>query len=197
MAATGEEICNQALLGLGESAIEAGSLVTPSSAEEHICAAIYDQIVADLLSRADWAFARKVVALSRNTAAPSSGYTSSFNLPTDCIEPRHTDDVHDNWRRFENELHVNRNSCTLHYTYVPPVVRWPAYFVTAVVACLQAQLAAAFDKPNTTIELREIKAKKAIEEAMLRALTGEPPQEVTAEDFRSNPFRNLMRSWSS
>jgi hypothetical protein len=205
MAQNAEAVCNIALVALGENKITTLDTDDGSyeSEEAAACATLYPQAKLELLEAADWPFAREASLLSKQTAAPDTGFTAKFTLPADCVKPQEVVDgtlyTHSpvTWRRYGNEIHADRDSVTLHYTKDVEVGLWPTYFVQAVAMELARQLALSFNKTSTDIDRFELRAEKTRMHAMQRGVTEEPAQSLPTYDMRRDPFGTLMRGWSS
>lgn len=78
------DICNLALDALGQDRI--ASVVNPADRNADICARWYDQTRRQLLREFIFNFARKVVLLTPNSAAPSHpDYVNGYSLPNDLV----------------------------------------------------------------------------------------------------------------
>jgi hypothetical protein len=76
------EICNLALLSIGQETIQS---LTESSQEAVYCAAFYDSARKQLLRGHPWNFATKIVELAALTEDPPD-FTYYYGIPSDCIK---------------------------------------------------------------------------------------------------------------
>ena len=76
------EICNRALIKLGEKTILS---LTDDSKAARTCNILYEPTRDYVLRSHPWNFAIKRVELARNTLDPVYDYSYSYELPTDCL----------------------------------------------------------------------------------------------------------------
>lgn len=80
--ATSIDICNQALILIGQDPI---ITMDDSSKQSRLCKRLYEPTLETLLREYPWSFAIRRVILAPETDAPGFGYTHKFVLPTDCM----------------------------------------------------------------------------------------------------------------
>lgn len=83
------EICNAALINLGESTITA---LTEDSKAARLCNQRYAPLRDAVLRDAKWNFSLERVALALLVASPAFGYSNQFQLPSDLLRFLTTDD---------------------------------------------------------------------------------------------------------
>lgn len=76
------EICNRALIKLGEKTIIS---LDDDSKPARVCKVLYEPTRDYVLRSHPWNFAIKRVELARNSAGPEYDYSYSYKLPTDCL----------------------------------------------------------------------------------------------------------------
>jgi len=81
--ASATDICNLALLYVGEEAIS----LADNSATASACNLAYVRSRRALLASHPWNFARKVTTLAETTDDPAYGFTYCYALPTGCLRP--------------------------------------------------------------------------------------------------------------
>ncbi len=145
------DIANQALRKFGGQPIQAFDDETPAGSAVR---SAYDEVVRGLLSEYPWSFVKDTVALARLAdVADASGYTPSgwrfaFQLPAGALappdkylaDPRRADAP---LRQFEIQgqtLFADVEKVWAVADLEPDPAVWPAYFVSAVVACLAVEL---------------------------------------------------------
>lgn len=80
--ATSIDICNQALISIGQDPI---ITMDDSSKQSRLCKRLYEPTLETLLREYPWSFAIRRVILAPEVDAPGFGYTRKFALPTDCM----------------------------------------------------------------------------------------------------------------
>lgn len=80
--ATSVDICNQALILLGQEPI---ITMDDSSKQSRLCKRLYEPTLETLLREYPWSFAIRRVILSPEVDTPGFGFTHKFVLPTDCM----------------------------------------------------------------------------------------------------------------
>lgn len=77
------DICNDALLYLGENTIN--SLDPNGTKAEQLCYRFFDKCFAEVLRDADWTFASDRALVAQLTATPLFGWSYQYQLPGDCL----------------------------------------------------------------------------------------------------------------
>lgn len=80
--ATVIEICNEALIGIGEDTIVA---LTDDNKPARLLTRLYERSRDQLLRAHPWNFATARVALAQNTGTPVYEYSLAYQLPQDCL----------------------------------------------------------------------------------------------------------------
>lgn len=86
MAATEADICNRALLRVGQKRPIAS--LGDATTEAQLCAVLYPQCRDEVLSEAWWPFAAKHATLAAVNGAKRTGWAYVYALPGDCLRPR-------------------------------------------------------------------------------------------------------------
>lgn len=81
-------ICNLALSHIGNPRRVVAIDPPDGSVEADLCATFYPQAVTEMLEMADWAFARKRVALSLLATNDSEIWAYAYGKPSDCLVPQ-------------------------------------------------------------------------------------------------------------
>lgn len=76
------EICNSALMALGQEAIND---IADANDRARLCKQIWPMVLDDELSLHRWKCARKRASLAREAATPAFGWAYQYALPTDCL----------------------------------------------------------------------------------------------------------------
>ena len=119
------DVCNQAMLDLGDSGQRISSIETPVIQEETVFSIFFERIYRELLEWRNWYFAREFRALSRNSATPLSRYEYTYNFPNDpvCIKPMVVNESEETrWTAYGRKIHTDETDISvLEYTYRPDV----------------------------------------------------------------------------
>lgn len=147
MAAPEVEICNAALVMLGDDPI---ATLQGSDVAQVACTNLYPTTIRDLLGRYRWRFASRQVKLERLEAVPLSRYSASYQLPAGCdivhavlIRGENVD-----FDRFEQSIYCDaqaQDEVIAEVMIVPSEAFWPPYFRTLA----ELQLAAVLAVPIT------------------------------------------------
>lgn len=87
MALTAVDICNRALLRIGEK--QTISALDDASVGAQVCSAIYEQCRDELLASFPWPFASKHGLLAALLTTKRSGWTFAYSAPPDMVEARY------------------------------------------------------------------------------------------------------------
>ena len=100
------EICNLALSHVGGFPIQS---VTEATKEARECKRLYPTAKDSTLEAFDWDFARKEKALGElsGNGVTRSGWTYSYEWPSDCVIPRRIYNAADKHKKIEYEIGVN------------------------------------------------------------------------------------------
>lgn len=153
-------IASNALLLLGSQPI---SSFDDGTTQATIAANLYEGSYLSMLTSHRWRFATKQTKLARLTAKPSNGYTSAFQIPSDCIYVIKTSTV--DYEVYGSLIHANAEELFLEYTYKVDESKLPPYFTKTLEFFLAEQfavsLAGSIDKGLYFGKMYENQLKKA------------------------------------
>lgn len=177
------DICNLALNKIGQNTII--SLAEDSTAGR-ICNLFYADTRDSLLRQHPWNFAIKRVELAKLTTSPVFGFTSEFQLPSDCLRVMYTDLVFpaDNFRVEGKKLLADSDSIKIEYvSRVEDTTQFDALFVDALWMSLAARIAYNVSDNNTLVNLLNTKVKEVISHA--KSIDGQEgtPYPIEADDW--------------
>lgn len=133
------DICNQALLLLGEVAMTA---LDEDSKAARLCSQFYNPCRNATLRAFPWRCATTRATLSTPDATPPWGYEYAFNLPSDCLRLLELDDPLINYRIEGSQLLTNEDSINIKYIkLVTDATLYDSLLVEALSALLAARLA--------------------------------------------------------
>lgn len=113
MASSELEICNSALIKVGEGVVS--SLSDPGK-PARVCAAQYARVRDMLLAAHPWNFATKRVMLTTPLAArPPYGYTFQFGVPSDCLRVLEVDTADHKWEKEGTSIVTNSSGVGMKY----------------------------------------------------------------------------------
>jgi hypothetical protein len=179
MPSTPIELCSLALVKIGANAI---SSFEEGTLEAHVSGLLYPLVRDTLLSAHPWNFATTQLYCAKLTETPLADYTSSFELPSDCLRILSTG-ANSTRQGPEYKVQSGRiftNAQTLLLTYIKRTEenRFPAFFKIALVA----RLASEFCIPLTDSTTRW-KALQAVAEDEFRRAKSHDAQEDTPPRF--------------
>lgn len=94
MATSETDICNLALVALGESTITA---LTDDEEKAEACNVLWSNVRDAVLAEHPWNGCCKRVALSQLNGTPAFGFTYQFSVPPDCLRILEPEDQSDEW----------------------------------------------------------------------------------------------------
>lgn len=180
------EICNRALIRLGEETI---TDLTDDSDRARICNAFYQDIVDSVLSEYPWNFAIYRAELAQLTTSPVWDFAYAYQLPTDpyCLRVLEADiddlDLYP-WQREGDTLVTDMGSVKIKYlaritdpNKIPPLVR----------ELIAVRLAAEIAYPITgdaklAVSLWELYGKKEKEARLADGQEG-TPRKIDSDDL--------------
>lgn len=143
MAAPEVEICNAALVMLGDRPI---ATLAGASVSQLACSNLYPTTVLDLIGRYRWRFASRMVRLERVEHDPLSRYEATYQVPAG-VHTVYSLRVRDHtidYDRFEQHIYCDakaEDEVIAEVMVVPNEAYWPPYFRTLVELQLAAVLA--------------------------------------------------------
>jgi hypothetical protein len=79
------DICNAALLKLGEKRITDAGFATPTNERERVCSEHYERIRDRELRKNRWNFSVKRISISADEDAPVYGFDCAYSVPADML----------------------------------------------------------------------------------------------------------------
>ena len=148
MAHSEVSICNAGLISLGEETITA---LTDNNKAARLCNQRYETLRDAVLRDAKWNFALERAQLAQLVSTPSFGFSSEFQLPTDCLRVLKTDDDHDTYKVEGRKIRSNVSSMKILYI---KKITDPALFDSMFVEALSARIAVDLAIPLTDSDSR-------------------------------------------
>ena len=141
MALSALDLVNRALVKIGAAPIVS---FDENNAQAEAAGLLYPSVRDTLLSSYPWNFASTIQQLVRLIARPVADYDYAFQLPADFLralsagQPGKSRGV--TYQLVGRKIHSNAEAITLSYIYRPAEANCPAYFDTALIARLAAEL---------------------------------------------------------
>ncbi|GIW60588.1 MAG: hypothetical protein KatS3mg087_1654 [Patescibacteria group bacterium] len=135
------EIANKALIRLGVDTI---SSFTEDSEPARKVNAIWNMVLEEILSEADWNFAKRWATLARVDETPINGFTYAYQLPTNpkCIKVIRFYDDATKWVIEDGKLYTNAETAKIRYiALVDDAGKYPIWFANALSYKLAYELA--------------------------------------------------------
>lgn len=140
--ATATDICNMALVKIGEKRITSQGFATPTNERERTCNEQYDRLRDGELRKNIWNFAVKRAALTADVTAPAGDdYSTRYALPADFI--RYIEIAEDEDHQIEDGYILSNVSdgITLRYVYRNTTVNaWDPLFRDALACRIAIEL---------------------------------------------------------
>ena len=173
--ATDLSLCNNALLLLGNTAIDA---ITDNTKAAKLCSQFYQQSVDAVLRAYTWNAATYRSAALTATTTPSFGFSYAFTLPDDCLRVLMIEDEETIPFRIESGVILTDDS-TCKISYIKRIT--PDNMGSLLIEAISARLAAtmAFSLTNSTSgaeAMWKLYEKKLDEAQTIDAFEGTPPQ---------------------
>lgn len=134
---TDVDICNLALLDLGQPAISA---IGESSKAGRAFAVAYEPTLQELLRDHPWNFARKRETLAADPIAPAFDWDNRFKLPTKCVRVLEVNDALTKYKIEGRYLLVNDDAPDVIYIERVDESEFDPLFASAFAAVLAARL---------------------------------------------------------
>jgi hypothetical protein len=146
------EICRRAILRIGSA-----DLFKPHGEPMVIAQSIYESVRDSLLADFQWSFARTQVSIAKDAAAPTTGYSFRYAIPTACkqiIRVNNIDDSENNaqWEVVGSFIHTNFATPIIldHTATVTDVTKFPPIFIEILTTTLALKLAAIVEPPTVS-----------------------------------------------
>lgn len=164
-------ICNQALAAVGGNLIVS---LSDNTTEANLCAALWQPTLDAVLSAFPWPCAIARASLAKLTTAPAFGYTSAFQLPSDCLRVLSVDNARMDWRREGRRILADADTVSVRYiTRAVYSADMDVLLIAALSARLAADLAPAIAQSNSlTSSLWELYERKLSEARSVMSLEG-------------------------
>jgi hypothetical protein len=160
---TRTQICKQAIMRLGSSeTLIKQPMVFANS--------FYDQTLEELLSDVPWAFAKKQLSITADSAPPTQGFTKKYALPADFLQLIRVENIDSSenfgqWEIVGGFLHTDLGSpVKIDYTWKQTdVTKFPPPFTEALIARLAAKISMPLTQKS---EIAQAMATLAVETMM-------------------------------
>ena len=153
------DLCNQALMRLGDKKITSAQFTTPDDDKSTLCKELYEDFVHHRLTEYAWRFTLKKVELVESTA-PINEWQNAYDFPADLVAGPYavfdSDSVGANPRKefeiFGTQVFTDYETCVIDYQQTVAVGSWPGYFSNYVIAALTSILAFPITDQQNTAE---------------------------------------------
>lgn len=179
-------ICNQGLGWLGGNLI---SSLADGSNEAKLCNANYANVRDAVLEETEWSFAIKRARITKLVSSPEYGFSSEFQLPSDCIRVlnvqsggNNTDPDLPDWQRESNKIVVDAD--VIYIRYVARITD-TSLFTPGFAQALAARLAADLAIPLTN--------SRQLQADMWKLYNSKLGQAITTDAMQGRSRRVRMR----
>jgi len=190
MANSDIDICNRALIKLGEPVI---SSFEEETNRAEICQTAYPDFSRAMLDIYDWQFTAAQRELAKVTSADPIGWESAFNLPSDRLdapEAVYIDTRGTLLKDFEivgEQIFCDFDQIFIRYHLAVTEAKWPPIFQEFVSTAFAAEICMAITEKDSLYD-KQIKAAWGDE----RSRTGGLFQRAKNKDTRNSPVRSLI-----
>ena len=178
------DISSNALQMIGAGSIQS---FTDPGAGAAVASALYESLLAALLTRTYWRFTIKKQSLNRLSQTPLNGYKYAYQIPTDSLKiervyPRI------GYQIFEDKIYTDAESLSADYVYRPATTALPSYFVLAFTYKLASEFALAVTDDVGKNQTYEAKFREAMGEAF--AADAQQHPQIPIQDSPFTDVRN-------
>ncbi len=184
MAHSEVSICNAGLIELGEDTITA---LTDDLKSARLCNQRYEALRDAVLRDAKWNFALERAQLAKLTSTPSFGFSSEFQLPTDCLRVLKTNDYLDTYKIEGRKILSDASSVKIQYI---KRVTDPAQFDSMFAEALSARIAVALAIPLTDSDSRLASMKALYDERIGDARGTDAQENGSIEVYEATEWLN-------
>lgn len=174
-------ICNSALVKIG---VEPITSLSENKKAARLCSILYPKDRDDLLASHFWNFAMSRISLASLPTSPAFGFDYQYQLPTNCLRVRKTDEPSDVWVVEGRKLLANRDNVLIQFidSNVSPS-NFSAHFREALAFRLASELAIPLVQDKTMAKLMWDRYLVALKDA--RSFDG---QEGVIEDLQMDEW---------
>ena len=163
MAHSEVSICNAGLISLGEETITA---LTDNVKAARLCNQRYETLRDAVLRDAKWNFALERAQLAQLVSTPAFGFSTEFQLPTDCLRVLKTDDDLDTYKVEGRKIRSNASSMKILYIRkITDPALFDSMFAEALSARISVALAIPLTDSKSTLEAMKVLYDEAIADA--------------------------------
>jgi len=182
VAASKIDICNTALLYLGQQAITS---VNDTSERAIVITKIYDSTRRQLLMGHPWNFSTKRAELTKVTDPPVFGYTYKYAVPSDCLRIlRINGSEYDTYVVQDGYILTNSEECKVVYVFDQiNSGKFSSQFDEALALSMSTKASYKFNQSTSQIQLFQSMFQEAI--SLARSFDG---QEGTSPGLNPNEF---------
>lgn len=200
MATAEVDICNLSLSLLSNDSIT--DIVSPTSANEILCAKWYDTSLRQTLALHPWSFAKAKFLAPRNSESPIFGYADSFKLPSDYLRLIYIGTKRQDFVTFYNDYEVIGSNIELDYDqdgslpmqytkYEKRVGMYPPWFIDVLVHKLAMNMSPELNRTSSEVEILNGQFIQTL--SVGKQLEGQEniPLTVTNSKYRTGYYNNV------
>lgn len=146
---------------------------------------LFELIYENELQSNPWRFSMKKVALSRLVATPLNQFAYAYQLPSDCLLPRHVY-PRGQYEIYGDRLYSDASSVELDYQFKPEITAVPAYFATLMVYALARDMVKPITESDSGVKTFAAKYVMQRDRAMYADAQARP-----ATPVQDNPFTDV------
>lgn len=175
-------IISNALVLLGEKPLTS---LTEDRYGATVGNALFELLYETELQSNSWRFNTKKAALSRLVSVPVNQFTYAYQIPADCLLPRHVYPA-TRYEIFGDHLYTDDTSVDLDYQFKPDVSDLPAYFALLLTYALARDMAGPVTESEAKVKEYMSKYNIQRDRAMYADAQARP-----ATSVQSSPFTDV------
>ena len=173
------DLISKALILCGETPLTA---LTDNRYGATVGSNLFELIYENELQSNPWRFSMKKAALSRLVSTPLNQYTYAYQIPVDCLLPRHVYPAQE-YEIFGDRVYSDASEVELDYQFKPEVTSCPAYFATLMTYALARDMVKPITESDTAVKVMQSKYVLQRDRAMYADAQARP-----AKSIQYNPF---------
>ena len=189
------QLCNNALILLGQSTITAINEGTPTA---NVCQQLYAPTRNDLLAQHFWNFATKRVSIASDAVAPVFEWANSYQLPADFFRVKKIYDSDADYI-IESDKILTDQTTELKLVYIAKITDTVAFsplFTTALIARMAMLLCQQIKGSDSSLPALQQMYMEALRTAKIADAQDGTPEALTANSYQDARMGS-MRNWET
>ena len=143
---------------------------------------LFEILYENELSSNPWRFSMKKAALAQLVATPLNQFAYAYQIPADCLLPRHVYPA-TSYEIYGDRIYTNNTSVELDYQFKPEVTAIPSYFATLMIYALARDMVKPITESDTAVNVFAQKYAIQRDRALYADAQGRPATMVIDSPF--------------